>query len=307
MALISSILDVAAASGAASVSTGKKGYNLVFGIPRHALALPKGTKFADTVDLTQAIMLGEVQKGNVIPLTNAKSFVAESGEDGVITDDLGVETQGTQGLPKFVLTYKDGNQFYKELAKMTSYGNYDFIFADLKGNWKVATEAGFIKGFDGGQIVAGMTSLAAADVTEEKTLKIQLTDRDQFDKEFSIIEQALLGWHVRNLDGVNPCTVSFNTAPVAGTSVVVKVLLSDNITPVSGLATADFRAEVDDVNNVVTAAVEAGSTGVYTLTITAISASDSINVQLYDGTAVSDIVILDSATYRGITADTIVA
>ena len=308
MAIISSILDVAAAAGSSTISTGRKGYNLAFGIPKHALALTKGYKIADTQDLTQAFILGEVQKGNIIPLTNAKTFVSESGEDTINTDDLGVDTLGIKGLPKFMLTYKDGNQLYKEIAKMEGYANYDFIFGDYEGNWKVATEAGYIKGFDGGQVVAKMTSLADANTTEEKGVSIQLTDRDQYDKEYSILVKANVGWHIRDLDGVNACTVSFNTAPAAGTTVVAKVLLSDNVTPVSGLVTADFLAMVDGATNVITGAAETGSTGVYTITVTdALVAAESIVVSLYDSSENADVVILASAMYRGETDATVVS
>lgn len=300
MAIISEILDVASSAGGSSISTGKKGYNLEFGIPRHALALPKGTKIAVSEDLTQAFINGLVQTGDIIPLTNAKTFTGDPTDDGIITDDLGVDTLGIKGLPKFMLTFKDGNQFYKELAKMTSYGNYDFMFADLKGNWKVATEAGYIKGFDGGQVIAKQTSLAAADVTEEKIMQIQLVDRDQYDSEYSIIEQAKIGWHIRNLDGVNPCTVSFNTAPVAGTAVSVKVLLSDGVTPVSGLAASDFLAKEGGVTNTIVTATETGSTGVYAIVVTdALVATDVITISLYDSSANANVVILDNATYRG--------
>lgn len=308
MALISSILNKAAAQGGSTISTGRKGYNLVFGIPRHALAVPKGYKIADTQDLTQAFILAEVQAGNIIPLTNAKTFVAESADDTVNTDDLGVDTLGIKGLPKFSLTYKDGSQFYKELAKMEGYANYDFIFGDYEGNWKVATEDGYIKGFDGGQVIPKMTTLADANTAEEKTMSVQLTDRDQWDKEFGIIVKENVGWHLRDLDGVNPCELTFSSAPAAGTSLSVQVMLSDNLTPVSGLSDSEFAVDVDGSDNVITGCVESGSTGVYTLTVTdALVAAQSVTASLYDGSQNATIVILDTATYRGTTDPTVVS
>lgn len=309
MAQIGDILDVASVAGGQEVSTGTKGFNLVFGTPKHVLAFPKGFKIANTIDLTFLYALGEVQKGNIIPLLNAKTVTSEGGDDTIDTDEDGVKTLGTKALPEFTATYKDGNQLYKELAKLEGYANFDFVLIDVEGNWKVATEEGYIKGFLGGQVTPGMTTLkVSGGDPEQKPMNFQLLDRDQYDSDYSIIQKDKIGWHIRDLDGINPCTLSFNTAPVAGSTVVVKVLLSDGVTVVSGLGTDDFKAMVDDTNNVVSNAVEAGSTGVYTLTLTdAISANDVINIQLYDSSEVVNAVILANAVYRGITDDATVA
>ena len=139
-------------------------------------------------------------------------------------------------------------------------------------------------------------------------ITVQLTDRDQYDSEYGIIVQDNIGWHIRDLDGINACSVTFNSAPAAGTTVDVKVLLSDGITPVSGLGTADFTADVDGATNTVIGAVEAGSTGVYTLTLTsALVAAETVTAMLYDSSENADVVILSSATYRGTTEPTVVS
>lgn len=304
MAILADILGVSNNCGGTSANTGRAGCKIELDRIVHAFAVVKGYRIAKTEDLTKAFFLAEVQKGNIIPLTRADNLEDLSAEDSYITDDGGVKSLDIAGLPEFKLNYSDGHVFYREIAKLTSNRNFDYILGDVKGNLAFADFGDEIGGFEGGHLTASQTTLKAAGAKEMKSVTFQLLDRTQYDQDYEIITSVNLGWSVRDIDGVNAVKMSFSTAPAGGTTVNVKVLLADGHNAVSGLDETNFFATVDGADNVITAAVETGSTGVYALTLTdAITSSDKITVGTFDGSLNTTAINLADALYRGSTAE----
>jgi len=302
MAIVSDILNVSSlCSLAASIYTGKLGCQIEMGTIKHVLLFRVGFEIPNGTDITLDYILGEVQKGNIIPLTNAKELGIEGNDNSVNTDTFQVETRDLDGLMKVTATYKVGHAFYKQLAKLTSFGKYTVVLGDTAGtlNWAVTSTG--ITGFTLGQVDAlPITPAVIGTNSEQKSVTMQMIDMDQYNNDFGRTERDQLGWHVKEVEGINEAVFSYDTAPVAGNTLVVKATQVGGSTPVSGLAEANFNLTIDGATDVIVSAVETASTGVYTITTTtAIAVNNVVVVSLFDGTVNASSVNLANVLWAG--------
>lgn len=307
MAVINTIASKSAGCGGSSINTGDLGCDISFGLVIHALGFKKGVKIPASTDITIDYINGLVQSGDVIPLMDAFSSEPTMSEDTLETSPLGVEALTLKGLPKYSLTMKKGQNYYKEMAKLTGFGNINWVLGDVSGNWKYAvTSEGDFTGFTAGQTLASITTPATATETEKKSFTFQLTDRNQIDNSYAVIESANL-FPISDVSGINGVELSFSDAngavvPASGdTNLKVKaVLKADRITSIEGLATANFKFSGGSVT-----AVEDGE-GFYTLTVSSLSAG-SINLELYDAVVSANAIIVSGELYRSNLLSAVVA
>tara|TARA_R110002153_G_scaffold260088_1_gene419979 strand:+ start:676 stop:1599 length:924 start_codon:yes stop_codon:yes gene_type:complete len=307
MAVINTIASKSAGCGGSSINTGDLGCDISFGLVIHALGFKKGVKIPASTDITIDYINGLVQSGDIIPLMDAFSSEPTMSEDTLETSPLGVEALTLKGLPKYSLTMKKGQNYYKEMAKLTGFGNINWVLGDVSGNWKYAvTSEGDFTGFTAGQTLASITTPATATETEKKSFTFQLTDRNQIDNSYAVIESANL-FPISDVSGINGVELSFADAngavvPASGdTTLKVKaVLKADRITSIEGLASANFKFSGGSVT-----AVE-DSEGFYTLTISSLS-TGSINLELYDASASANVVIVSGELYRSNLLSAVVA
>lgn len=300
MAVINTIASKSAGCGGGAVNTGDLGCDISFGLVIHALGFKKGVKLLKSSELTLAAIETLVQKGDVIPLMDAFSSEPTMSEDTLETSPLGVEALTLKGLPKYALTMKKGQNYYKEMAKLTGFGNINWVLGDVNGNWKYAvTTSGDYTGFTAGQTLSAMTTPATATETEKKTFTFQLTDRKQIDSTYAVIEAAN-AFPISDVAGINGLDFSFADAngavvPASGdvTLKVKAVLQSDRITPIAGLVTGDFKYSGGAISTFVD-----NGLGFYTLTVAALTASTTITVTTNDATLSVNVVKSAGVLYR---------
>lgn len=308
--ILSTIVDKNSGCGGGAANTGKLGCKIEFGTPLHLIGLLAGTVIPAETDFNKAYIQGLIKLGTAIPLIGADAFEYMGAEDAVNTNTAGIERITLKGLPKYKLTFQEGNAFYKELAKLTSFKNLEFIIGDSEGNWKmVENSAGDFKGFRAGQVNALITTeRVQGGEPESKSLTIQFLSRLEWDKNFVIVTRANVDFDAEDITGVNGVKLIFDVAPTnADTTLVVSARLSaDNNTLVTGLLSANFLVTVDGAT-VSATAVE--SSGVYTLTLSALSTSEVVIVDLFDSVGNSNIILSDEVLYRSdaITATVIVS
>ena len=299
MAVINTIASKSAGCGGEAINTGDLGCDISFGLVIHALGFAKGTVIGKDTELTLAVIEALVQKGEVIPIMDAFSSEPTMSEDTLETSPLGVEALTLKGLPKYSLTMKKGQSYYKEMAKLTGFGNINYILGDVNGNWKFAvTSSGDFTGFTAGQTLAAITTPATATETEKKTFTFQLTDRKQIDSTYAVIEAAN-AFPISEVSGVNGIEFSFEDAngavvPASG-DVALKVkavLSSDRITKIEGLVLADFSTSAGTIS----AIVDDGN-GFYTLTVDALTAG-LLTVTTKDSTLGVSVIKNSSVLYR---------
>lgn len=300
MATIANIANKVNSCSGGSASTGRLGCNVEFGTPLHLIGLKSGTIIPAETEFNLAYINTLVQAGKAIPLTSADSFEDMSGEDSMSTAASGIEKLNLKGLPKYKLTYLEGHQFYKEIAKLEGFKDLDFLIGDHEGNWKLVLRSdGDYKGFGAGMVLPEMTkSRVQGGDSESKSIIVQFLSRREWDEDYDILLRDNLENDPEDFQGVNPATLAFDVVPtdLDTTLVVSTVLDSDNSTVIEGLTETDFLVTVDGVTTSSTA-VEAS--GVYTLTIAALGSAEVVTVQLYDSSANKNVIITSGgATFR---------
>ena len=299
MAVINTIASKSAGCGGEAINTGDLGCDISFGLVIHALGFAKGTVISKDVELTLALIEALVQKGEVIPIMDAFSSEPTMSEDTLETSPLGVEALTLKGLPKYSLTMKKGQQYYKEMAKLTGFGNINYVLGDVNGNWKFAVDGnGDFTGFTAGQTLAAITTPATATETEKKTFTFQLTDRTQIDSTYAVVEAAN-AFPISNVTGVNGVEFSFADAngavvPASGdvTLKVKAVLSSDRITDIEGLVLADFNTSAGTIS-----AISDDGNGFYTLTVSALS-TGLLTVKTKDSTLGTDVIANSNVLFK---------
>jgi hypothetical protein len=301
MAVINTIASKSAGCGGKTINTGDLGCDIEFGLVIHALGIKRGVVIPSSTDITQEYIDKMVQSGDLIPIMDAFSSEPTIAEDTLETSPLGVESLTLKGLPKYMLTMKKGQYYYKEMAKLTGFGNLSWILGDVNGNWKFAvTSDGDFTGFTAGQTLAAITVPATATETEKKSVTFQLTDRRQIDLSYAVVLASNL-FPISDVSGVNGVDLAFEDAngpvvPSSGdTDLKIRVLLSaDKHTPVEGLTSADFVVELGGIDEAVTATDDGN--GYYTLTTA--SLSGVIKVKTYDSVEKTDVIISEGVLFR---------
>lgn len=301
MSTISSIADKVACGGAIAANTGKLGCLSLFGTPEHLLAVKKGTVILSSDTFNIAYLTPLIQKGTIIPILGASSFEDTSAEDTYATNASGVKRLNLKGLPEYKLMFEEGHEFYRELAKLEGYKNFDFIIGDDEGNWMLATKSsGDYQGFTAGHTTPELTKrkVPGGD-SESKSFLVQFLDRLQWDKNYAILHQNELDFAPSDVPSVNGATMAFDVVPSAtDTTLTVSVVLSgDQSTPVEGLQIANFVYTVDGAT-VVPSAINETSAGVYELTVAALSALEVLVLDLWDGSLNVDVTDLSGVLYR---------
>lgn len=289
--------------GVVSADTGVLGCQIEFGTPVNVIALKKGMVIPASTVFDKVYIDTQTQLNNFIPVMEADSFEEMSSEDTFNTNSRGIDRLSVLGLPKYKLTFQSGHEFYKQIAKLTSFKSKDFIFGDENGNWKLAVNAeGDFTGFSAGQVTAMMTKTKVmGGDPESKSLMIQLLDRDQWDKNYAIVERNSLTVGPADIKGINGVEIELSSITAIATTITFKVALAaDRVTPVSGLELADFLITSDGVKVVPSAVAETDVDGTYTATITAVGAAKKVVVSTYDDTVKTLAIISDGVLFRGI-------
>lgn len=302
MAVINTIASKSSGCAGENINTGDLGCDIEFGLVIHALGFKDGVTIPSSTDLTQDYINKLIQNGKVIPLMDAFSSEPTMSDDTLETSPLGVEALTLKGLPKYSLTMKKGQYYYKEMSKLTGFGNINWVLGDVNGNWKFAVNSdGSFGGFTTGQTIASMTIPATATETEKKTFTFQLTDRTQIDLSYAVILAANL-FPISDISGVNGVDISFEDAngavvPAIGdTTLKVKaVLAADKVTGIEGLLATDLKYTVDGSEEV-PSLVDDGN-GFYTLTVTLLAAS-TIALTTWDSTEGVAAIVQENEIYK---------
>ncbi len=281
--------------GTNEINTGELGCNVEFGVAIHAIPLKTGTVISITEDLDLDFFNRLTQSDTAIPLMNAFNSETTVSDDTLETSPFGIEALLIDGLPKYSLTMKKGQAYYKELSKITGFGNYEFVLGDINGNWKFAlTSTNDLKGFTAGQVIAMMTTPATPSETEKKTVTFQLTDRMEIDLKNEVILASNL-FPITDVKGTNGVVLSYADASgavppaVLDVTLKVKAVFSNGLdTGIEGLVENDFLYTVDGTPETPTV-VDDGD-GFYTLTVTALAAS-TIALRNYDVAAVKGVAL----------------
>lgn len=290
----------------ASAYTGTLGCQIEFGTPENALIPRRGFVIPKETVFDKAYIDMQTQLGNFIPALLADSFEDTSSEDTMNTNTKGVDRLSVLGLPKYVFTFQQGHGFYREIAKLTTFKNFDLIIGDEMGNWKMAVNSnGDFTGFSCGQILAGMTkSKVAGGDPESKSLTFQMINRNQWDKNYIIVGREQLDWSPEDLATINPVYLTLSTPAVAAVVInVTAVLASDRVTPVEGMLPANWRLIKNGVPVAGPLVITEGDPGEYALTIDAAALNDVFVLETYDAALSTRNILLSDTLFNGVSEE----
>jgi hypothetical protein len=280
-----------------SIATGKKGCQIPFGTPKHAIRLKKGTIFPSTTIFNLAFVLGLIQSGKATPVMGATGFERMSGEDGLSTTSDNTERLNVLGLPKYKMTFQEGHEFYRQMSKLTGFKNSDWLIIDDAGSVRIAiNSAGNFTGFTAGQVIADqVVEKTEGGDGESKSMTVQFTNRKQWDYDYTIItsDQSQIDWE--EVDGVNPTEIAFKSVPSAGDVIIIltALLSSDKDTNVEGAIATNFLITVNGTPVVPNPVDEVSNE--YSLTLTPALASEDVITASFNGNInIEDVLFLSN-------------
>jgi len=242
----------------------------------------KGFVFAQEIDKDYMRSLQE--DGTLIMLQGVVSFEDSTADDNIITRaGSGIKVVAGKNPYEHTVTFDNGINFHKALTSLSGYGNYDLILFDVDNSiFFTVTKSGAPKGFTLGMFENGKYMGANGTDASSQTILLQLIERAEIDERMSWIESNELDFSYGELTGVNEVLVSVDPIVTLSTTIIVSAFLLDKTHPVEGLLVGDFSVIRNGVAVVPSAVAYSSTTKKYTLTVTANTTADIVEISLND-------------------------
>lgn len=246
--------------------------------------LRKGTKLNLATDtLTEASFRALITEGKLNQLINSYSFEDTTPENETSTSSDGLMQSIRDGKPMYAFTYKKGMAYNSALHSLKGNGRWDAIFYFTKGMLlALDTAKENLKGFNGGMFDVDSYKFTQGTETEFAKAKLQLTDAKEFNTRWVFFTWEDLGFNALEIDGAIQSYVSFNSGPVAGSTIAIKLtdFYNRSISYASLFDTAsNWKVTTNGDANVVTSV--SVTADILTLTLTdALVSTDVVTVAL---------------------------
>jgi len=299
MATINNIINLVKCGFNSALGTGLKGCKPFLKKVKDIWIVPQGFAFDGTRTL-DADYAKELQaSGNLLVIKGITAFTDNSGEDQIETLESGVEQVTTLGLYKFLVQFINGLYFHAALTSLNSFGQYDVIFVDISGNiLGTKSSTGSLKGFTAGMVQGQKLTFPTDTAAQREGLAFQLLERSELDENYVFIQKQS-DFDPRTLEGINEVTLSYVNAPAASdTTLTVKAVTRQDGKPFSGAASTDFRLLVNGTVANPTGGDDSATAGTYVLTVASLSATDDLDLSLYDNTNSRIAIELDGYLYK---------
>ena len=240
----------------------------------------KGFKFVQEIDKDYMRLLQK--NGTLIMLQGVVSFEDATADDNIITRaGSGIKVVAGKNPYEYNVTFDNGINFHKALTSLSGYNAYDLILFDVDDTmFFTVNKSGEAKGFTLGMFENGKYMGANGSDAAMQTVALQIIERAEVDERMSYITSENLDFSANELEGVNEVLVTVNPIVTASTSIVLSAFLLDKTHAVEGLLVGDFTVTRNGVNVVPSAAVYNATTKKYTLTVSANTTADIIEVSL---------------------------
>jgi hypothetical protein len=284
--------------GASNIlGTGLKGCKVFFKKTASIWVLPAGTELDSDQEFGETYINTLKSEGKLIVLKGVRTFTDNSGDDNIEELEDGTKQVTRLGLYEFMAKFVNGLYFHAALSSLSSFGNYDVIFVDRDGNMLGTKSAsGKLKGFSVGMLQNSRLEWGTDSTGQKEGIYMQLTERSELDDDFVFIQRSQLSFNPNKVEGVNEVLLSYPDGISAGTSLTVKAVLRSDGSPFVGLPAANWAVTIAGASEAPTGddSVEGGT---YVLTVSSMSASDTVVTQTIDGN--NDVVTLDGYQYKG--------
>ena len=192
--------------------------------------LKKGSKLnlaTDTLD--DVTFRSLITDGKLHQLVNSYAFEDTTPENERSTSSDGLMQTIREGKPMYSFTFKKGMYNAKAMQSLKGNNRWDAFFYFTEGLLVALDTAGAnLKGFNGSMFDVDSYKFKQGAETEFSKVSLQLSDAKEFNQRFVFFTWEELGFNALEIEGVIETVVSFNVAPVAGTSITVKVADANN-------------------------------------------------------------------------------
>lgn len=293
------------------LGTGLESCQVIEGLPSGLILTPKGwslSKSSGTFD--KAYVQEQIQAGLFIPMVNCFDAVAETPDPTTEESQSGIMSVVRQGKPTLTFTFKDGIAGHKARYSYNSYTQYDVLLVFETGViWCAETIDGTaIKGFSIGMLNTGGYQLNNGTNSASSVLRFQITNPQEYNQ--YAFPLAGLNFNPNTeLNGITDVKLT-GTADASDNKVYVSaVWLHNEQFNFSFFGDIDFRLTVNGSIVAIDTTTYNTTTKKYEITPdTAITAGQSVVVQLYDSVESLACVKVGDKFYRGTTpAITVVA
>ena len=299
MATIAQITNLIDCGLSATYGTGSIGCKAFFRNVSSAWLTKRGFKFDKAEVLNEEYVQKLQSEGKLVILKGITAFTDNSEDMVTETYDDGTEQLVRKGKYKFLIEFVNGLYYQAALNSLNSQEVYDVSLVDSDNNiLGTMAQDGSVKGLSAGMIQVSKYTFATGSAGSKQGLNIQLTDPNELDDEFSFISgKSLAPYKPKNADGINEVVLAYTTAPADGaTSLVVKATIKQGGGSFSGAVVGDFLLTVDGVTANPTALSEVS--GTYTLTVSAKSTNEVLDLNIYDVSENRAVIELDNALYK---------
>jgi len=294
----------AVASGTAFLGD-KVGCLPVFENLKDGIFKKKSLKPAPNVEFDTDFIQKEIQKGNIFVFPSDVIYSTNGGENEIETNTSGKQSLKSKGLIDFGVKFESKHQhFYNELTKLESMDMWEFIPVDNKGTILFVDEK--IKGLKVGMVTVDAQKFGIDGGNKgSKTVKFQLTDRDEVDNGLVPLIKESHGIDLDELTGINPIYLEVVGAGV-GTSVNVKLTMVDRKSKLKNVVKEQVVLLVDGVEAPATAIADTPDG--YTLTVgTALTVGQKVIARTKDVALDTLAINVDGDIYAGRSKEVVVA
>lgn len=239
-------------------------------------------------DLTQEFdedYIKSFQLAGTLNILNQIETVTEEGTDpNIFTSPRGTEIVTVDAIYKFKAIWLRDLWLNAQLENLEGIFNKRVIFVDSSGNMLLTagSDENKARGFLASSIYKDRNIFQSPGVASQQGLNVQLDDSKELDTtEYKLFASDNLDFDPLRVEPIVQAYVKFNAVPAnLSTSIEVKVLVDrGRKTAVTGLTTSgDFKVLINGVEEAASSAVDAS--GIYTITTSALSTDDVVEVSI---------------------------
>lgn len=236
-----------------------------------------------------------VREKAIFPMTGLYNFEQTTPDNEVATSSIGVKFEIREGKVELTLSYSKSHCFHKSVFTKKAFKKWNIIlfFANHVVGAK-SLDGLTWKGFDAGMFSVGTFKVQQGTDPQMTRVTLQLTPEGtaEWNTRMAPISNEEITAELNTIDGAIETEITYKTAPVAGTTVVVNVKSACNGAAKSGLtgSTEWFLGGKQAAPTTISTVSESATVpGEYTLTLTPTTvATDTIQPRL--GTATEYVV-----------------
>lgn len=274
------------------------------GIPRGFIIVPKGWSInLESATFDKAYVDDQIQQGNFVPVMGAVEFTNNTPEPTTEEAQGGILTVVRNGLPQFAFKFwKGGWRFASALYSYNSQQAFDLLLAFENGAIAGATNGTVFSGFDMGMLNSGTYMFTDGNTQSSVTVSMQLVNQDQYNRDVAILTPDVLDFNVTS--DLFPITdiVMSGTAAAAGDVIVSASFDMNQAVVLGGIASSNLRLTINGVVDVIASVTYDSVNKTYAVEpTTALTAGQSVVVQLYDSVNAVDVAKIGTKYYKGAT------